>query len=163
MVATYDLIVVQPSGKTIIFDWKTWQHPERVKGVEKRLQSRIYPYLLVQAASSLSSGMRLQPEAIEMHYWFAERPGEPRILKYNELQFLEDQAYLEGLVEEVLALDSGGFLLTEDHKKCKFCPYRSFCDRGDVAGTMVEEDATEEADMAVELLGDLDDYEVVAF
>ncbi len=163
LVATYDLIVIQSNGKAIIFDWKTWQHPGRMKEVEKRLQSRIYPYLLVQSASSLVPGLRLQPEDIEMRYWFTEQPDQPKILHYNELQYLEDQAYLEGLVNELLQRESGDFALTSDEKKCKYCPYRSFCDRGDVAGRFDDDELMDDADMAVELLGDLDDYEAVAF
>jgi hypothetical protein len=70
---------------------------------------------------------------------------------------------LEGLVEEILATDAGDFALTDNERKCKFCPYRSFCDRGDVAGQYSEDEGMDETDMAVELLGDLDDYEAVAF
>ena len=163
LVATYDLIVISETGQARIYDWKTWRHPERVKDIDKRLQSRIYPLLLAQAAHTLSPSLQLAPAQIEMYYWLAERPAEPAVIKYSETALQDDHRYLEDLVNEILELESGDFALTEDVKKCNYCPYRSFCDRGDVAGNYESEEILDEADMAVELLGDLDDYESVAF
>ncbi len=163
LVATYDLIVITPSGTAIIFDWKTWRHPERIKDLYKRLQSRVYPYLLAQAASTLVPELQLRPDQIEMRYWFAEKPGLSDTLAYSQAQFEEDQHYLLELVSDVLQTRAGDYLLTGDEKKCKYCPYRSYCDRGDVAGSFEEDVELDDPDMVAELLGDLDDYEAVAF
>lgn len=163
LTATYDLIVITPEGKAKIFDWKTWRHPERVKEVELRLQSRIYPFLLVAQASAIAPSLQLKPEDVEMIYWLAERPAEPIIIDYNQATYLADKDYLQALVEDVLSTHPGDYMLAEDKKKCKFCPYRSFCDRGDVAGNVEDEALVDDAEQSISLIGDLDDYEAIAF
>lgn len=163
LVATYDLIVITPDETAHIFDWKTWRHPEKKTNLRERLQSRIYPYLLVEAASTLEPGLELVPENIQMHYWFTEQPHAPRVLSYNSALYAEDDAYLKGLVNEILQTEAGNFPKTDRELQCKFCPYRSYCDRGAVAGSFEEADEFDETDLAMELLGDLDDYEAVAF
>lgn len=163
VVATYDLIVITPERRAIIYDWKTWRQPERVKDIAGKLQSRIYPWLLMQAAGTLTPGLTLTPADIEMRYWFTEKPAAPFVLAYSNEQYENDTTYLGQLIQDVLQTESGDFLLTANERKCKYCPYRSFCGRGDVAGNWSDIDAPEAADEVAELLGDLDDYESVAF
>jgi hypothetical protein len=43
------------------------------------------------------------------------------------------------LIEQVKSTtQSDHFPLVEDRKPCNYCVYRSFCDRGDKAGPLVE-------------------------
>ncbi len=163
LVATYDLIVITPDETAHIFDWKTWRHPDRKTNLRERLQSRIYPYLLVEAAATLEPGLALLPENIQMHYWFTEQPHAPEVLGYSGALYAEARSYLKGLVDEILQTEAGDFPKTESLHQCKFCPYRSYCDRGSIAGSFEETDTLDETDLALELLGDLDDYEAVAF
>lgn len=163
VVATYDLIVITPDKRAIIFDWKTWRQPDLVKGIDQKLQSRVYPWLLIEAAGSLAPGLTLEPEAVEMRYWFTEKPEAPYVLRYNRGQYEADSAYLATLTQKVLQTASGDFDLTENEKKCKYCPYRSFCGRGDVAGQWQDLEGPAVVDEVAALLGDLDDYESVAF
>lgn len=163
VVATYDLIVITPDKRAIIFDWKTWRQPERVKGIDQKLQSRIYPWLLTEAAGTLIPGLSLEPEAVEMRYWFTEKPEAPHVLQYGREKYEADVAYLGALMQTVLETAPGDFDLTSNEKKCKYCPYRSFCGRGDVAGHWDEGDGLDVVNEVAALLGDLDDYESVAF
>ena len=39
---------------------------------------------------------------------------------------------------EIESLGETGFALTSDHKRCRYCTYRSYCDRGVQAGSMEE-------------------------
>ncbi|MFK7847482.1 MAG: PD-(D/E)XK nuclease family protein, partial [Rhodothermales bacterium] len=103
LTATYDLIVITPEGKAKIYDWKTWRHPERVKDVGLRLQSRIYPFLLVEQAAAIIPSLKLTPEDVEMVYWLAERPAEPIVINYDQATYSADKDYLETLVDEVLS------------------------------------------------------------
>ena len=162
LVATYDLIVITPDDKAIIFDWKTWKKRHGRDWIDQRLQTRVYPYLLAQVSQSLGPGLQLVPENISMQYWFAEFPDNPETIAYSDAAYEEDHRYLEALVNEVVTTGQSDYLLTEDEKKCTFCPYRSYCDRGDVAGSL-DEDIPDDTDLAIELLGDLDDYESIAF
>ena len=68
LIATYDLIVLTESGEAIIYDWKTWRQPAKrsLEYVRSRLQSRVYPMLLVQVANTFRGVDAIAPEQIEM-------------------------------------------------------------------------------------------------
>lgn len=132
IVAKYDLVAVKPGEHAIIFDWKTYHKRPKDKWMADRLQTKVYPALLAQAGKHLNGGTPFQPEQIEMVYWYADFPNEPAMFKYNKTQFKGDWKRLEELVREITAKQS--FPLTEDEKKCSFCGYRSYCERGDKAG-----------------------------
>ncbi len=137
LLAKYDLIrwdVDRSNTRVTIFDWKTSQRRPPRQWLAERLQSRIYPYLLVQAGSPILGVDKLSPEQIEMVYWFAEHPREPQRFAYSSEQHQLDHDYLTGLVAEIENLAEGDFHLTSDESKCKFCTYRSLCDRGIAAG-----------------------------
>lgn len=140
VVAKYDLIAVLPGDRAVIFDWKTSRRQLRRAWLEKRLQTRVYPYLLVRAGAPLNHGRALSPGAVEMVYWFAEHPETPVRFAFDEERYAADEAYLTGLVAEIDDLTEDQFELTDDLDKCKFCTYRSYCDRGAVAGSLAELD-----------------------
>ncbi len=161
LVAKYDVILVTPEGRAIIYDWKTSRrHPKRA-WLSERLQSRVYPYLLAQAGAHLNQGRPFQPEQIEMIYWFAEAPTEPEKLSYGAESFARDEAYLKSLIGEIIALDSKDFTLTEAVEHCRFCTYRSLCDRGITAGDLDETEA--EPEPAMEADFDFDQIAEIAF
>ena len=170
IVATCDLIVIGNGGasgagasrRARIFDWKTWRRRHTRNWLADRLQTRIYPYLLVQSGAALADGEPLKPDNVEMVYWYSDFPDDPEVFAYSEAQFREDEAYLGGLIDEILSREVGTFALTEDEKKCMYCVYRSFCDRGGVAGYLDDGDLESEGE-APSQLGDLDDYEAIAF
>ncbi len=137
LLAKYDLIQWKKTpedARVTIYDWKTTQHKPTRQWLQGRLQTRVYPYLLVQAGHAMIEAEPIKPEQIEMVYWFAERPREPQIFTYTTEQFQADQDYLLGLVTEIETLTEEDFHLTDDETKCKFCTYRSLCDRGIAAG-----------------------------
>ena len=169
LVATCDLIAIEAAGgsgrprRARIFDWKTWRRRHPRAWLAERLQTRVYPYLLAQAGAGVADGRPPSPGEIEMVYWYADAPDDPEVFTYSDSRFSEDDAYLGGLVDEIEARDRAGeFELTADEKKCAFCAYRSFCGRGDAAGQPDEGDFEPEEE-TVSPLGDLDDYEAVAF
>lgn len=136
LLAKYDLLAVSP-GRAVIVDWKTSQPPSRPPkrhALLNRLQTRVYPFVLAEAGAHLNGGVPLQPEQIEMIYWFAEFPEQPVHFPYSAAQYETDREYLTGLIEEIAALDPDQFTLTPNEKHCAHCPYRSLCDRGVRAG-----------------------------
>lgn len=141
LLAKYDLIAVR-DGRATIYDWKTYHKRPKNEWMAIRLQTRVYRYLLAAAGSFLNSGQAFRPESIEMIYWYADFPSEPAVFKYDESTFKRDQSALEKVISEIEGLEK--FELTEDEGKCRFCPYRSFCKRGAVAGDW--RDAEEEAE-----------------
>ena len=138
LVAKYDLIYWHLSDhglKVIIVDWKTSLIRPPRSWLAERLQTRIYPYLLVKAGANFIAGEQLRPEGVEMLYWFAEHPGEPERFAYDSQGYQQDHEYLTGLVREIEGLTEDEFTLTEDESRCNFCTYRSLCNRGVGAGT----------------------------
>jgi CRISPR/Cas system-associated exonuclease Cas4 (RecB family) len=141
LVAKCDLVAVGPGGNVVIFDWKTARRKPRRTWLAARLQTRVYPYLLVRAGAHLNGGQPFSPEQVEMRYWFSDFPQAAERFPYSQEQYQADEAYLLGLVAEVARLDPAQiFPLTQDVRHCRFCVYRSLCDRGVGAGRWEEQD-----------------------
>jgi hypothetical protein len=163
LVAKYDLILVGPEGRATIYDWKTSRkRPKRVWLVE-RLQTRVYPYLLAQAGAHLNQGRPFLPEQIEMIYWFAEAPHDPEIITYSTGQCAKDEAYLKSLMDEINGLGSEAFTLTAHAERCRFCTYRSLCERGVTAGSLDELDTELEPAEEEDIDFDFDQIAEIAF
>ena len=130
LVAKYDLLVFQPDGKWIIYDWKTTvKHPTH-PWMADRMQTHVYPYVLTLAASSIISCKSVDPDQIEMIYWFANQPDQPERFIYDGLLHDANRKYLENLISTIDQKTETIFALTPDARRCKFCTYRSLCDRG---------------------------------
>ena len=159
LVGKYDLLAAHPGGRILIYDWKTTRQRSRRSVLEKRLQTRLYPYLLVRAGTFLNAGIPIQPEQVEMIYWFAEHPQQPERFVYSSAAYQADEAYLTSLIETVQRLDEAEFFLTGDERLCAFCVYRSLCNRGVTAGdpAALEGDRDEDALTTIDL-----DFEQIA-
>ncbi len=125
--AKYDLIAIK-DGRATIYDWKTYHKRPRDEWMAIRLQTRVYLSLLIAAGAHLNGGQPFAPENVEMVYWYAEFPSEPSRFPYDKQHHDQDWAGLSNLLREISAKQS--FPLTEDEKKCGFCPFRSYCERG---------------------------------
>ena len=142
LVAKYDLVTVQPGGSFTIFDWKTSRKLPKPAWLAERLQTRVYPYLLVQAGTYLNQGVPIAPEKVSMVYWYADHPDQPVRFDYNQADYQKDAEYLQALVDTIQRSGEDQFPLTDDERHCAYCVYRSLCDRGVRAGGI---DAFEEA------------------
>lgn len=136
LLAKYDLIAIKPGERAFIYDWKTTHKRPRDEWMAARLQTRVYRAMLVQAGATLNGGNPFPPEQIEMIYWYADYPSEPAHFPCNAAQHTRNWDALTGLINEIG--NHRHFPLTEDEKKCAYCPYRSYCNRGGKAGTMDE-------------------------
>lgn len=143
LVAKYDLVAVNAGYRAIIVDWKTSRKRSQRKWLAERLQTRVYPYLLVQGGSHLNAGQPLRPEQVEMVYWFANFPMAPERFAYDAVQYEVDEVYLTSLIEEIDGMGDRDFPLTTQERRCRYCRYRSLCQRGIRAGPLdeVEEEA----------------------
>jgi CRISPR/Cas system-associated exonuclease Cas4 (RecB family) len=142
LVAKYDLLVVQPGQHATIFDWKTSQKRTRSIMLRMRLQTRVYRYLLVRAGHHFNEGNPISPGKTEMVYWFSEYPESPERLSYSAAQYEDDAQYLGGIIEQIKGMGDEDFIMTDDERRCQYCLYRSYCERGVEAGfmEMMEED-----------------------
>ena len=148
LVAKYDLVAVQPE-RAVIYDWKTYGKRPRDEWMSARWQTRVYRALLAQAGAHLNGGRGYEPGQIEMSYWYADFPSEPTHFKYDAHQFKRDGSALERVVEEIA--NGTEFPLTEDEKMCRFCAFRSYCNRGTQAGQTDEAEAEVESESAFDI------------
>ncbi len=144
ILAQYDLVAVNPGKQAVILDWKTSAKKPSHHQLSLRLQTRIYRFLLVEGGAFLNENKPLEPEQVEMIYWFTEFPANPERFPYDKKQYEADRDYLANLIGEISRLEAGQYYLTPDVNQCRFCIYRSLCDRGEKAGQW--EDQEEEAE-----------------
>ncbi len=166
LLAKYDLIRWSEDlarGTVTIIDWKTSQLRPPRQWQADRLQTRVYPYLLVQAGAPIIGLEQLSPEQIEMVYWYTEHPQEPQRFSYSSKQYQQDHEYLTGLVSEIESLAERDFYLTSDESRCKFCTYRSLCDRGTAAGVLGQVEFDSESGNMDELDLDFDQIAEIEF
>jgi len=138
LLAKYDLVAISPGQKALIFDWKTSHKRPRDEWMAVRMQTRVYRALLVQAGAYLNAGAPIPAAQVEMVYWYADFPSEPTRFSYDAAQSKRDWDALTALINEIS--NHPHFPLTQDEKKCAYCPYRSYCDRGGKAGVLDESD-----------------------
>lgn len=171
LVAKYDLLAIEPGQRAIIMDWKTTRNRTQPTTLRQRLQSQIYPYLLVEASKSLPWGL-LAPEQVEMRYWFTAAPDEPATLRYDARQHATNGQLLQRLLATILASQSeADFPKVPDTdanraRFCAYCAYRSRCDRGILAGdlddmALIDEEMIHDPDANFEI--SLDDVPEIAF
>lgn len=141
LLAKYDLILVQGSSNLMIYDWKTSQKRPHRAWLLDHVQTRLYRYLLTQTGAILAKTNLVDAKGITMNYWFANHPGALVELSYSLNDYLKDQAFFKALISEILDRNEENFTRTDDLKKCKYCLYRSHCDRGISAGDLDSFDA----------------------
>ncbi len=148
--ARYDLLAGQPGERWVIVDWKTGQRRSSWKWLRQRLQTRIYPFVLVEAGTTLNDGVAIAPQQVEMLYWFAEFPAQAERLAYSTEQFAADDAFLEALLREIKGRGEEVFPLTENERLCRYCVYRSLCREDVQAGVLAELEEVERIEAGLE-------------
>ena len=154
-VGIFDLLVFSPGEKYYIIDWKTNNHKPGRSILEKHIQTRLYPLLLTLAGDQWNNNKKIEPHQIEMIYWFTNDPENPESFLYSQQQVEEDLEFFHHLVEIIEKTKPNEFQLTENEKMCKFCQYRSLCNRGIKPGSIQEEGAVD-LDLFAEEIIDLD-------
>jgi CRISPR/Cas system-associated exonuclease Cas4 (RecB family) len=149
LLAKYDFIGLANDGNVIVYDWKTYRKRPRNEWLAVRWQTRVYRALLVQAGAHLNGGKPYKPEQIEMVYWFTDFPSEPARFVYQADQFKRDWDTLSNIAQEITSLSN--FPLTDDPKKCSYCPFRSYCSRGTSAGDSLDVELETQAEELFEI------------
>jgi len=149
LLAKYDLIAIKPKQKALIFDWKTSLKRPRDEQMASRWQTRVYRAILAKTGSHLNNNYSIEPDQIEMIYWYADFPTEPARFAYNAQQFKRDWSAIEKVVNEISSTNE--FPMTEDENTCRFCSYRSYCERGSQPGSLKEAEAELESDTSFDV------------
>lgn len=150
LLAKYDLLCELADGSLQILDWKTSRFPPRRRNLAERMQTLIYPYVLVRAGERLL-GRPIAPEQVQMIYWYTSAPAEPVAFAYDSAQFTRTGQRLEDLIRRIVELRAGDFPLTSDENRCRLCTYRSLCQRGVQAGELEEALELSETDLLASL------------
>ena len=141
LIAKYDLIALEPGGEAVIIDWKTWRRVPPRQRLAGRMQTILYRYLLAQAGAHLYGGRPIPPERIRMIYCFVALGAERVEFSYSLSEMRADEALLLELLRGIEGAEE--FPLTDEEARCRFCNYRSLCERG-AAGQVDELDAFDE-------------------
>jgi len=139
LVGIFDLLAYSSPGKFIIIDWKTNNKKADKKTLRQQIQTRLYPFLLTLSGAQWNNNQSILPSQIEMVYWFANEPENIDSFSYSEKQFREDKEFFINLIDTIENKSPGEFELTEKEKFCKFCQFRSLCNRGVSPGNLDDE------------------------
>lgn len=140
LVAKFDLLAIDPE-RAVIVDWKTSRKLPKRDWLAKKLQTVVYRYALATGGAVYNDGHPIAPEQIEMRYWYAEHEGATLSFPYDATQYKADARFLKGLLKDIESRES--FELTLETQRCRFCTYRSLCDRGREAGSLADWDAAD--------------------
>lgn len=144
--ARFDVLARQPDGRFVIIDWKTAHRKPARALLERRLQSRVYPYVLVGAGVALNGGDPIDPDAVQMLYWYPEFPDEPELFAYSQARYQQDDTLLSDLIERIKsAAAQDDFPRVASDQPCRTCVYRSWCERGQTGGPLPEFETPETA------------------
>jgi PD-(D/E)XK nuclease superfamily len=156
LIAKFDLLAIQP-GRATVYDWKTYAKRPRQEWLAARWQTRVYRAMVAKAGAEFNAGKLFEPRNIAMIFWFAEFPNEPAIFDYDPAQFKRDWSAIESLIHQIS--EDTAFPMTDDFSRCRFCVYRSLCDRGEKAGALQDADgdaaAPQEFDLDFEQIGEI--------
>ena len=147
-------------SRYVILDWKTYRRRPPRSWLANRQQTSVYPLVLVQSSQLFEPSTPAEPEDIELRYWLAEDPKRPESFAYSADQYVIDLERLTGLVTEINRLlcparklaPDGTWPLTVDLQSCRFCSYRSLCDRGGRAGDVEDDTGSGESDLGDETI-----------
>lgn len=139
LIGIFDLLAFTLQGKFLIIDWKTNNRKPDKKSLQQQIQTRLYPLLLTMSGEQWNNNQNITPSQIEMVYWYANEPENVDSFSYSEQQFQEDKDYFSNLITTIENKKPGEFPLTKNEKYCKYCQYRSLCDRGVKPGDLEEE------------------------
>lgn len=163
LMARYDLLAADPGERWVIVDWKITR-PTKPERLRERLQSVVYPYVLVEAGSTLNGGRPVAPEQVTLIYWFADAPDDPLTLPYDAARHAANRQRLTALIDEIEALcrkNVETWPLTPEARTCKFCTYRTLCNRSTATDDLEEMDEEPETDDLLTI--DIDQIAEIAF
>ncbi|MBL7201159.1 MAG: PD-(D/E)XK nuclease family protein [Anaerolineae bacterium] len=142
LVARYDLLAIDPGGCAVIVDWKTSKTRSDRGSLERRWQTLVYRYVLAEAGTHLNGDTRIAPGQIELVYWFAAAPAQVERFAYDDGQHLAAGERLSATIAEIAACEFEEWPLTQNLRHCRYCAYRTLCERDKAAelGETVEPD-----------------------
>lgn len=133
LTAFIDLVVISQHADVTIIDWKTGSSKPAHAFWADRIQTTAYLYVLGETLSQITTA-DISLSEIRMIYWFAQYPQEAVIIPYSEDMHAQGRAKLLDLLGSISQMMRSAvgkeWPKTSELRRCRYCEYRSLCDRG---------------------------------
>jgi hypothetical protein len=129
LLARFDLLAIptDPQAATLIADWKTAGRPRTRRELAADIQTRLYPYILVEGGTAIA-GRGLSPDYVELVYWQAAAPADPVRFRYSAAEHRANGVEIRALIARAEALREKEMpAVIDDLSICARCPYRTYC------------------------------------
>lgn len=141
LIGRFDLLVLTNAGGVHLYDWKTGR-PRSVAALRQDWQTRLYLALVTEGGAALGLP-HLQPEQVQLTYWYVQEPDQPRTITYDTAVHEANWREIKQVVADIDArLSDPEWPLTSDLTTCAACVYRAYCGRFDTP--QIVEDILEE-------------------
>jgi hypothetical protein len=163
IIAKFDLIAEIEPGNFLIIDWKTSPTKPSRQILLDRVQTKLYPYVFNSAGPALFPDSQISPDSIEMLYWYPLCDEPRELFTYSDQLHLETKEFIENSIIQIGKYQSSDkFPLTEDLSHCRFCPFRSLCDRGITPGNFENYLPIDQEDLSNEHF-DMNDFNEIEY
>ena len=137
-IGKFDFIAQDSQGNFRIIDWKTSSKEPDPGWLKSRAQTMLYPALFLAAGRQLFPEQTIAPDKVKMVYWYPEHPDQSIVFPFSEE--IHDRQ-LKALQKVVRSMQNNSphqrdLAKTENTAHCRFCVFRSYCDRGIEAGAI---------------------------
>lgn len=132
--AIIDLLVLDFDDNSVtIFDWKTTRRIPDAANYRSAIQTRVYQYIMAVLAPTILPAFDAL-DRVKMVYWFPNYPDNTISLPYSEAAHQRNMIWLS---DQIAAIDlqiktdtAKEWAKTSDSTHCRYCDYRSLCERG---------------------------------
>jgi len=156
--AVVDLLVLDKENRSIsIFDWKTTRRVPDEADYHAAIQTRIYQYVVAETSQAFFSQFE-ELDRLKMIYWFPVYPDRSITITYSDTTHQQNRSWL---VEQIKAIEAhldtseAAWPKTEALHHCRFCNYRSLCNRESLHVLKTDQD---ELDIEIDIVNRNGDY-----
>lgn len=132
LMAKFDYLYLE-DNQPLIFDWKTSSKKPQKAQLQESIQSKVYLTVAHRA------GLRKDNKPPTIRYWEANFPDLELCFTQEESGLVRHFDELKRLINEITSATE--FLKTKVVTRCVYCKYRSYCNRGVLAGESHEDEA----------------------
>lgn len=137
--AKYDLVIIKPDGGIEIWDWKTENRKLTQMEMEKRVQTIVYMYVIMERAKDIF-GIDVKAEDIKMTFWQPHYEHQELTVCYSRDIHMKNEEYIEKLIRNIKDYNFEEDFNKELYsKQCKFCEFNYFCNNEKVNFSIIEE------------------------
>jgi len=150
LVAKYDYVAYLPDDSFLIIDWKTSAKKPDRSTLAARVQTYLYPFIFYESFQDLFEYPQPHPQRIALQYWYPNSTEPEEIFPYSKERHQTIKEQLSSIISRIDELRNAenSFPLTEDINFCRFCNFRSLCERSASAGTLALDADYENEDLS---------------